>query len=380
MSRSKIIFVVVAILAVAAFLVMRAGKPAQSAGADAAKPALTVTTVAPETRNWPQQLLASGPVLAWQEAIIGAEVGGVRLVELRANVGDKVRKGQELARLSDETLAADMQQQQAAYDEASARYDEADANAKRALSIKDSGVMSAQEMQQFVNAAAIAKAQKQAAAARLQSARLKVRYTRIVAPDDGVISARNATLGSVSQQGTEMFRLIRQGKLEWRAELTAAQLQQVRVGQKVAVHDGSNDRAQGVVTRIAPSLDAVTRNGYVYIALTSAKSLRAGMFAEGEFELGKRDALTVPQAAVVIRDGYAYVYKVGKDGRVVQIKVETGRRDGDRIEVVRGLTADVQVVASGAGFLSDGDLVRVVTAEPKLKAASVLSLELHSNI
>jgi HlyD family secretion protein len=209
---------------------------------------------------------------------------------------------------------------------------------------------------------------------------LKVRYTRIVAPDDGVISARNATLGSVSQQGTEMFRLIRQGKLEWRAELTAAQLQQVRVGQKVAVHDGSNERAQGVVTRIAPSLDAVTRNGYVYIALTSAKSLRAGMFAEGEFELGKRDALTVPQAAVVIRDGYAYVYKVGKDGRVVQIKVETGRRDGDRIEVVRGLTADVQVVASGAGFLSDGDLVRVVTAEPKLKAASVLSLELHSNI
>ena len=380
MSRNKIILVVVAIIVVAAFLVMRAGKPAQSAAADAAKPALTVTTVAPETRNWPQRLSASGPVLAWQEAIIGAEVGGVRLVELRANIGDKVKKGQELAKLSDETLAADMQQQQAAYDEASARYEEAEANAKRALSIKDSGVMSAQEMQQFVNAAAITKAQKQAAAARLQSARLKVRYTRIVAPDDGLISARNATLGSVAQPGTEMFRLIRQGKLEWRAELTAAQLQQVRVGQKVSVNAGNSDAAQGVVTRIAPALDAATRNGYVYIALSAAKTLRAGMYAEGEFELGMRDALTVPQGAVVIRDGYSYVYKVGKDGRVAQIKIEAGRRDGDRIEVVRGLTADAQVVASGAGFLSDGDLVSVVTALPKLKAASALSLELHSNI
>lgn len=380
MSRNKIILVVVAIIAVVAFFVIRSGKPSQPAIADAAKPALTVTTVAPETRNWPQQLLASGPVLAWQEAIIGAEVGGVRLVELRANVGDKVRKGQVLARLSDETLATDMQQQQAAYAEASARYDEADANAQRALSIKGSGVMSAQEMQQFVSAAAIAKAQKQAAQARLQNATLKVRYTRIVAPDDGEISARNVTLGSVSQLGTEMFRLIRQGKLEWRAELTAAQLQQVRVGQKVGVHDGSNDRTQGVVTRIAPSLDAATRNGYVFVALSAAKSLRAGMYAEGEFELGKRDALTVPQAAVVIRDGYAYVYKVGKDGRVAQLKVSTGRRNGDRIEVMRGLTPDAQVVASGAGFLSDGDLVRVVTAQPKLKAASALSLELHRNI
>ncbi len=380
MSKTKIILFLVAVSAVVAFFVLRGGKPAQPASADAAKPALTVTTVVPETLSWPQRLSASGPVLAWQEAIIGAEVGGVRLVELRANIGDKVKKGEELARLSDETLAADMQQQQAAYDEAHARYEEAEANAKRAVSIKDAGVMSAQEMQQFVNAAAIAKAQQQAAQARLQSAKLKVHYTHIVAPDDGVISARSATLGSVSQQGAELFRMIRQGKLEWRAELTAAQLQQIRVGQKVRVRDGGEDSAQGVVTRVAPALDVVTRSGYAYIALSGAQSLRAGMFAEGEFELGKRDALTVPQGAVVIRDGYAYVYKVGKDGRVAQLKIDTGRRAGDRIEVVHGLSADVQIVASGAGFLSDGDLVNVVTVLPKLKAASALSLELHSNI
>jgi RND family efflux transporter MFP subunit len=379
MSRTKIILLAVVLIAIVAFVALRGGKKSQPA-ADAVKPALTVTTAVPETQVWALRVLASGSVLAWQEAIIGAEVGGVRLVEMHANVGDRVKKGEELARLSDETLSADMQQQQAAFDEASARYNEAAANEQRALKIKDAGVMSAQELQQFVSGAAIAKAQMNAAQARLDSARLKVRYTRIVAPDDGLISSRSATLGSVAQVGAELFRLIRQGKLEWRAELTDVQMQQVRIGQKVQVHAGASDTVQGVVSRISPAVDAATRNGYVYIGLLDNRSLRAGMFTEGEFDLGKTNALTVPQSAVVIRDGYAYVYQVAKDGRVAQIKVTTGRRDGERIELLRGLAADATVVASGAGFLSDGDLVRIEIARPKLKAASALSLELKSNI
>lgn len=379
MSKAKYILLAVVLIAIVAFVALRGGKKSQPA-ADAVKPALTVTTVVPETQVWPLRVLASGSVLAWQEAVIGAEVGGVRLVEMHANVGDRVKKGEELARLSDETLSADMQQQQAAFDEASARYNEAAANEQRALKIKDAGVMSAQELQQFVSGAAIAKAQMNAAQARLDSARLKVRYTHIVAPDDGLISSRSATLGSVAQVGAELFRLIRQGKLEWRAELTDVQMQQVRIGQKVQVHAGASDTVQGVVSRISPAVDTVTRNGYVYIGLLDNKSLRAGMFTEGEFDLGKTNALTVPQSAVVIRDGYAYVYQVAKDGRVAQSKVVTGRRDGERIELLRGLAADATVVASGAGFLSDGDLVRIEIAKPKLKAASALSLELKSNI
>ncbi len=374
MSKKGYVLLVVILMVVFAVVVLRGGKKSQAV-ADEVKPALTVTTVAPGTEQWPQQVKAGGSVLAWQEAIIGAEVGGARLVEMHANVGDRVKKGEELARLSDETLAAEMQQQQASYDEASARYNEAEANAQRAMKIKDSGVMSAQELQQFVNGSAIAKAQMNAAKARLESARLKVRYTHIVAPDDGLISARNATLGSVSQQGAEMFRLIRQGKLEWRAELTEKQMLQVRIGQKVAVR-ADKDSVQGVVTRIAPALDSNTRNGYVYIAILDNKNLRAGMYTEGEFELGKSDALTIPQKAVVMRDGYAYVYKVGKDSRVSQIKVVTGRRQGERIEVTGGITADAQLVDSGAGFLNDGDMVRIVTEKPK--AASSMSLELKS--
>ena len=84
------------------------------------------------------------------------------------------------------------------------------------------------------------------------------------------------------------------------------------------------------------------------------------MFARGEFELGPTDALTIPQTALVIRDGFSYVYRVTPDNRVVQVKVQTGRLAGDRVEVTSGLTADTSLVASGGGFLNDGDLVRVV--------------------
>jgi len=309
-----------------------------------------------------------------------SEIGGVRLVELQANIGDRVKKGELLERLADEMLLADVHQQQAALDESTARYNEAEENSQRAAKIKDSGVLSAQELQQFTNAAEIAKAQMGAADARLETSKLKLRYTRIIAPDDGLISARSATLGTVSQVGSELFRLIRQDKLEWRAELNDVQLQQVRIGQKVLVRTGVNDTVLGVVTRIAPAVDMSTRNGFVFIGLNENKTLRAGTFTQGEFELGKSNALTLPQSAVVIRDGYTYVYRVGADARVTQIKVTIGRRQGDRVEVSTGLATDAIVVASGTGFLNDGDLVRIENAKTKLSTASAKPSPCKSNI
>jgi RND family efflux transporter MFP subunit len=380
MNKSKYIVLAVVVIGVIGAVVVSRGANKPQPVADASKPALTVTIVLPETVQWSERVTASGPVLAWQEAIIGAEIGGVRLVELQANIGDRVKKGDLLARLADEMLLADVHQQQAAFEESAARYGEAGENAQRAARIKDSGVLSAQELLQFTNAAEIAKAQMGSAEARLESAKLKLRYTRIVSPDDGLISARSATLGTVSQVGAEMFRLIRQEKLEWRAELTDVQLQQVHVGQKVLVRTGINDTVQGEVTRIAPSVDMTTRNGFVYIGLDENKTLRAGTFTQGEFELGKSNALTLPQSAVVVRDGYSYVYRVGADARVTQAKVTIGRKQGDRVEVSSGLAANETVVASGTGFLSDGDLVRIEAAKIKSNAATDKSSTHKSNI
>jgi len=135
----------------------------------------------------------------------------------------------------------------------------------------------------------------------------------------------------------------------------------------------SGGSVSGRVRMIAPTVDPQTRSGLVYVDLPTAgaqaAALKAGMFARGEFDLGVRDALTLPQQAIVVRDGFSYAFRVNPDSRVTQLKVETGRRSGDRVEVLSGVKPDEMLVASGAGFLNDGDLVRVVGA-PAAGAAS----------
>lgn len=365
MSRSRILFIAIiclVILAVAYALkpgAMKPGKTQNAATGQDAKPALTVTTVQPETKTWSDQIMATGTVQAWQESIIGPEIGGLRLTEVMVNVGDQVKKGTLLARFSDEMAQNNVLQQQAAFDDAKARFAEAQLNLKRSGQLKSQGFISEQDAQKFATNAQIAEAQMKLAEAKLEAEKIKYSYTKVLAHDDGVISSRTATVGTVMQNGSEMFRLIRKGKMEWRAELPEQLLQQVRIGQKVSMHLSKAEKVDGAVARISPVIDMQTRNGTVYVELPPAKSIRAGMFAQGEFELGKSDALTVPQSAVVIRDGYSYVFKVVKDNRVEQVKVSTGRHQGDRIEITGGIKPDAIIVALGAGFMSGGDIVRI---------------------
>lgn len=357
-----------ALLIAAAYLLLRPGTSA--AGADKkpgpARPALTVTTVRPQSAQLPIKLAANGNVAAWQEAIIGSESGGLRLTEVRVNVGDAVKKGQVLAVFSADTVSADVAQARAALMEAEANAGEAVANAARAQSLKASGALSAQQISQYMTAETTAKARIASARAALASQELRLRYTQVVAPDDGVISARTATVGSVVGVGTELFRMIRQGRLEWRAEVTAAELARLKPGTAAVVKAANGSELTGKVRMIAPTIDPQTRSALVYVDLPPAASasapFKAGMFASGQFELGDSSAMTVPQQSVVVRDGFSYVFKLNADQRVSQVKVQSGRRLGDRIELVGGLAPDALVVVSGAGFLNEGDLVRNVAA------------------
>ena len=117
---------------------------------------------------------------------------------------------------------------------------------------------------------------------------------------------------------------------------------------------------------VGPTVDPQTRNALVYVDVRTANGSTApalpGMFARGEFTLGAAPALTVPPSAVVVREGFSYVMRVNPDNRVSQVKVQTGRVVGDRVEITSGLPADARIVASGGSFLNEGDLVRVVPA------------------
>jgi RND family efflux transporter MFP subunit len=198
---------------------------------------------------------------------------------------------------------------------------------------------------------------------------LRLRQTQVLAPDDGVISARSATVGAVLPAGQELFRMIRKGRLEWRAEVPSADLARIKPGMTARVNAAGGATIAGTVRIVAPTVDAQTRNGIVYVNLAPSAEARAGMFASGEFDLGQSSALTLPQSAVQLRDGFSYVLQVGANQKVSETKVSVGRRVGDRIEITGGLDAGARVVASGVGFLSDGDTVRVVEAAPAGKPA-----------
>ena len=336
----------------------------------AAKPALTVSTTQPSPTALPVSLAANGNVAAWQEAVVGAEATGLRLTEVRANVGDVVRKGQLLARFSPAAPQADVAQARANLLEAQATAAEAAANADRARSLQTTGALSASQINQYVTLEKTAQARVDALKSTLGSQQLRLGFAQVLAPDDGVISARTATVGAVVGNGAELFRMIRNGRLEWRAEVTSRELARITVGMPVRVTLPGGQTIPGSVRMVAPTVDAQTRMGLVFVDLPKAgAAAKAGMFAKGEFDFGSSAGLTVSQQAVVVRDGFSYVFQLNTDQRVAQRKVQAGRRLGDRIEVI-GLAADAVLVASGAGFLNDGDLVRVVPASAPATAAA----------
>lgn len=337
------------------------------------KAALTVSVTQAVASEWPLILLANGNIAAWQEAVIGTEAGGLRLEEVRVNVGDRVKKGQLLARLQSDTLRADLDQTRASQREAEAAQAEATANADRARKLQPSGMISAQQANQWLTAEQTSRARVAVFKAKIRADEVRLAQTEIKAPADGSISGRLATIGAVVQAGQELFRLILGDRLEWRADVSAADLARLKPGMPATIFTASGAQVPGTIRMIAPTIDPQTRNGLVYVDITEAHDAKAGMFARGEIQLGKSGALTLPQASVQMRDGFHYVFRLGADNKVAQTRVTVGRRSGDRIEIVSGIDATQKIVSDGVGFLVDGDTVRVVAPAGADKAAGKAS-------
>jgi len=343
------------------------------------KASLTVALVQARSDQLPVKLSANGGVAAWQEASVGSEASGLRVAELHAAVGDSVKRGQVLATFASDSVQADVALARATLNEAQANAAEALANGDRARAVQDTGAISAQQINQYLTQEATAKARVESAKAQLDAQLLRLKQTRLLAPDSGIISARSASVGAVVGAGTEMFRLIRQGRLEWRGEVTSAELGRIRTGMPVLVTSPGGVQARGKVRMLAPTVDVATRNGLVYVDLLSAattgqtltSAFKPGMYARGEFDLGSTGAITVPQTAVVVRDGFSYVYRVGADNRVSQLKVQTGRVVGEQIEIQSGVKPEDKLVASGGSFLSEGDTVKVVSAAQSTSNAPI---------
>lgn len=333
--------------------------PPEDAGANA----LAVALVPVLSESLAHEVVASGQVGAWEEMALGVEASGLRVTEVKVEVGQTVEAGQELLRLDDRAARSELAQARAARAEAEAAVALAAANLRRGDALRDRKLMSAADHDQLKAFEVQARARLAVAQAALEAAELRLSWTALKAPDAGVISRRAVQPGEVVSPAAPLFHLIRHNRLEWRAQIAADDLGRVAAGQSVRLRGPDGADVVGRVRAVAPGLDSATRTALLQADLPAPGALRAGMVAEGRIDTGSAAALTVPLGAVVRRDGFAYAFSVDENGRAVRHRVETGRVAGDRIEIRAGLEAGQQVVGRGAGFLGDGDRVRVVAGD-----------------
>ncbi len=241
--------------------------------ASQARPAMVVTVAPPKRELLPVQVVADGDVVAWQEASIASESNSLTLAEVLVDVGDTVKRGQVLARFNGRTVAEDVAQAKASLVEAQANAVEARANAERARRLLRTDSMSKQQADQYFAADRSAQARVRSAQAALASRRQNWQNVELRAPDDGVISSRTATEGSVPAAGTELFKLIRQGRLEWQAELGDADLMKVKAGDAVVVNAADGRKVAARVRAVAPSANTKTRTTLVYVDVPAPRTV-----------------------------------------------------------------------------------------------------------
>ena len=355
-------------IALAAFVAV-CGSP-EPPSTDVPAASLVVTTVLPVSHELDRSISVSGSVSAWQEMSLGVELTGIRAAEVLVEVGDRVRAGQSLLKLDNRTLDVQFRQADAGVTQAQAALELARANAARGDSLVEQGLISSSDSDKLRADLRSAEAQLITAQADRDAARLRLGFATLSAPDDGIISARSVQPGQVVSAGSELLRLIRRGRLEWRADLAEADLIRVKPGAIVELGGPAGSVIKGQVRAVSPSVDPATRTGLLYADLPEPGPLRAGMFAEGRILLGTATASVVPRESVVFRDGFAYLFVLKavegaetRSGlrRVEQRRVEIGNRQGEMTEILSGLAPGERVVRRGAGFLGNGDVVREVS-------------------
>lgn len=318
-------------------------------------PSITVQAVVPEITSFSRVIAATGSVNARDELVIGSDATGVRLVEVLVDVGSVVRKGELLARADDSQLLTQLAQQVAQVRNAQAEHAQAQANLERAERLTD--FFSVETVQTRRTQAATAAAKLDLAVAQRDELQVKLGHTRVYAPANGVIAKRAATVGAVVQSGAELFRLMRDGELEWRAELPSHSLTHIQRGAIASILLDNGDSLHSTVRMVAPTMDSATRNGVVYVSLPRGVALKAGGYARGEILIEQAEALSVPETSLVTRDGNSFVFVI--DGNTARLApIAAGTRQRGRVEITAGLRVQDIVVGTGAGFVKDGDIVR----------------------
>jgi HlyD family secretion protein len=351
-----------------------------------------ITVVVAQKRELIERLPVTGSVSARQEVAVGADVSGLLVTELNADIGDVVKEGDILARLDTAALQTQMAQfdAQEAKNAASKAQTEAEIvdaeigvrqaqeNFDRAKKLAKSGVAASASLDTSRNALDSARAklntaqqglmavdaQSKLIAAQKTEVALRIAKADVRAPSDGLVLARSAQLGAVvSGAGGPLFRLAWTGKFEVVADVPEISLSRIKQDAPTAFTiTGLDEPLAGKVRLIGPEIMAATRLGKVYLTLPEDARIRPGAFARGEIELVRRNAVSVPSSAMLYRDREAYL-QVVKDGVVESRTVKTGARAGGFVEVSEGLSEGEEVVQRAGTFIANGDHVTAIRAD-----------------
>lgn len=354
----------------------------------AAETAPLVTVVKAHMREFQDTVMVSGSLVPREEILVAPEIEGLRVLELFADEGSHVKKGEVLARLVSDQLDAQMAQNaaslarsNAAIAQAKSQITEAEAQAKeaaaqltRAEPLKQQGYLSGATYDQRKSAADTAAARVVAAkdglnAAEAEKAQVEAQRreldwrmsnTEVTSPADGVVSQRNARIGALATSAAQpMFRIIQNSEVELDAEVVETDLYKVKDGQPVRVSVPGYTDVHGKVRLVSPEVDRTTRLGHVRIFLGAQPQLKIGAFARGVIETGSSKGIALPTTAVTHGPDSASVLVV--EGETVAKRiVKTGFTMGDEIEILDGVSLSDVVVARAGTFLRDGDKIRAM--------------------
>lgn len=323
-----------------------------------AEGALVEATLATEAVA-PLVITGSGTVAAWQEAPIGAEVGGLTATAVLADEGQYVEQGQPLLKMNDAVLRAQLQQAQAGIQSARAQAVEAERAYQRYKELFDKGYASQSALDQKEAAYKTAQAQVATAEASAAQAQTQLNQTVVRAPVSGLITSRTAVAGQIVSPGTELFRIVRDNRIEMNMEVVETELSALKAGMSATVTGETGQTVTGTVRVVTPAVNQQTRLGYARISIPADAGFKPGQFARASITVGEQPAVLIPQKAVVYQQNQPVAFVVGANNKVSGRKVKTGERRGDAIVIASGVSAGEKVVTSGAGFLVDGDAVRV---------------------
>jgi len=360
--RAAIIGAVVALAALLAWRLTQAlaVKPLVKA------PIPTVSVTLASSTTVPTTVSIIGTIAARYDMPIGVEGDAGRVAAIYVEAGDRVKRGQVLARLNVSVLQPQVANLEAGLEQARAEAELADAEYHRAQAVGASGALSAEETQRRRSAGLTAAAKVKVAAAQLAEAQARLARAEVRAPADGIILARNVEVGQTATPGGEaLFRLSEGGEIELRGQVAEQDLPSLKVGQAVDVHlTGTPQIYPGRVRLLPAVIDPQTRLGMARVSLTPDPNLRPGAFARAEVTVSNAERVVLPQTAVLNDDKGSYVLVVNGDNKVERHTVRVSGIVPNGVTIAEGINGKDRVVATAGAFLQEGELVNPVAKDP----------------